>query len=147
MKDHQPNAFVRARLTKWSSVAGISLKQSGLLNLKGLNISQVFSAASGYIQNEITDDYVPNVGDVLFLEPNVSSADLLNFCSDHGLEILTLYGSNTSSELASTVSTSLSLPVTTPKGGTNKYLDTTDPELCIRTIRKMIGTTICCLSW
>ncbi len=146
MKDLQPNAFVRARLTKWSSAAGISLKQSGLSNLQGLNICQVFSAASGYIQYEITEDFVPNVGDVLFLKPSVSSADLLNFCSDHGLEILTLQSSNTSSVSASTVSTSLPLPVTTQKGGTNKDLDMTDPELSMRTIRKMIGTTICCLS-
>jgi hypothetical protein len=147
MKDHQPNAFVRARLTKWSSVAGLSLKQSGLLKMKGLNVSQVLSAANGYIKSEVTEDYVPNVGDVLFLEPNASSADLLNFCNDNGLEILTLHASDTSTALSSISSTSLSLPVTLSKGCTNTYFDTTDTELSIRTIRKMIGTSICCLSW
>ncbi len=149
MQYDQPG-LVGARLTKWSSAAGLTLKQSGLLDTEGIKVAHIRSAVTGNIQNSVAEEFVLNIGDILYIEPTVS-VDLLKFCGDHGIEILTVCESNASTATAPVVSSSSSRPAALPTGSIKDSLQATDPELSIRIIRKMIGKSnlcwMCCFSY
>ncbi len=148
MQYDQPG-LVGARLTKWSSAAGLTLKQSGLLDTEGIKVAHIRSVATGKIQHSVTEEFVLNIGDILYIEPP-ASVDFIKFCGDHGIEVLTVRESNSSTVMAPVVSSSSSRPVILPIGSTKDSIEVTDPELSMRIIRKMIGKSsicwMCCLS-
>ena len=55
-----------ARLTQWSPAAGRSVKRSGLRDTGGLYLVSVHRAATGNVHRAVGQDFVLNVGDILF---------------------------------------------------------------------------------
>jgi len=76
-----------ARLTKWSGAAGRSVKRSGLRDTGGLYLVSVHRAATGNVHRAVGQDFVLNVGDVLYFTGLVE--EFGNFCQENGLELVT----------------------------------------------------------
>lgn len=140
--DEQP-VLLGARLTKWSSAAGRTVKRSGLRDTGGIYLVSVRRAATGDIHRAVGQEFVLNVGDILYFAPGIVG-EFPRFCDEHGLEIVTAAtsvaedSSNHSSRRQSTNS------VTNNKvsvGSTKESLEMADSTLRMRLIYKMIGKT------
>lgn len=76
-----------ARLTQWSPAAGRSVKRSGLRDTGGIYLVSVHRAATGNVHRAVGQDFVLNVGDVLYFTGLVEGFG--EFCEEHGLEVVT----------------------------------------------------------
>lgn len=77
-----------ARLLNDSFAAGRTVKQSGLCdNGGGIFLVSVYRCATGNIHRAVGDDYLLEVGDVLYF--TAFAEEFAQFCEDHGLEMLT----------------------------------------------------------
>jgi len=76
-----------ARLTPWSPAAGRSVKRSGLRDTGGIFLVSVHRAATGNMHRAVGQDFVLNVGDVLYFTGLVESFG--EFCQEQGLEVMT----------------------------------------------------------
>jgi di/tricarboxylate transporter len=76
-----------ARLTQWSPAAGRSVKRSGLRDTGGLYLVSVHRAATGNVHRAVGQEFVLNVGDILYFTGLVE--EFGDFCEEHGLEVVT----------------------------------------------------------
>jgi hypothetical protein len=76
-----------ARITPWSPAAGRSVKRSGLRDTGGLYLVSVRRAATGNIHRAVGQEFVLNVGDIVYFSGLIDSFG--EFCVEHGLEIVT----------------------------------------------------------
>jgi hypothetical protein len=76
-----------AKLMPWSPAAGRSVKRSGLRNTGGLYLVSVYRAATGNVHRAVGQDFVLNVGDVLYFTGLIEGFG--DFCEEHGLVVLT----------------------------------------------------------
>lgn len=76
-----------ARLTKWSAAATRTVKRSGLRDTGGLFLVSVHRAATGNVHRAVGQDFVLNVGDILYFTGLVEGFGA--FCEEHGLEVIT----------------------------------------------------------
>lgn len=76
-----------ARITLWSPAAGRSVKRSGLRDTGGLYLVSVRRAATGNIHRAVGQEFVLDVGDVVFFSGLIEGFG--EFCSKHGLEMVT----------------------------------------------------------
>ena len=76
-----------ARLTQWSPAAGRTVKRSGLRDTGGIYLVSVHRAATGNVHRAVSNDFVLNVGDILYFTGLVESFG--EFCEEHGLEVVT----------------------------------------------------------
>jgi len=79
--------YLGARLTKWSNAAGRSVKRSGLRDTGGIYLVSVDRAATGNVHRAVGQDFVLNVGDILYFTGLVEGFG--EFCEEHGLEVIT----------------------------------------------------------
>ncbi len=73
-----------ARLTKWSAAVNRTVKRSGLHDTAGLYLVNVHRAATGNVHRAVGQDFVLNVGDILYFTGLVEGFG--KFCEDNGLE-------------------------------------------------------------
>jgi di/tricarboxylate transporter len=85
--DHQEDILLGARLTPWSPAAGRSVKRSGLRDTGGIYLVSVHRAATGNVHRAVGQDFVLNVGDILYFTGLIEGFG--EFCEDHGMEVLT----------------------------------------------------------
>lgn len=85
--DNQEDILLGARLTPWSPAAGRSVKRSGLRDTGGIYLVSVHRAATGNIHRAVGQEFVLNVGDVLYFTGLVEGFG--EFCEEHGMEVLT----------------------------------------------------------
>ena len=92
--DQQPNSplddnnvLLGARLKQWSPAAGRTVKRSGLNDSGGLFLVSVHRAATGNVHRVVGQDFVLNVGDILYFTGLVE--EFGTFCDEHGLEVMT----------------------------------------------------------
>jgi hypothetical protein len=85
--DLDDSILLGARLTKWSAAVGRSVKRSGLRDTGGLYLVSVHRAATGNVHRAVGQDFVLNVGDVLYFTGLVEGFG--DFCHDNGLEVIT----------------------------------------------------------
>lgn len=76
-----------ARLTQWSPAAGRSVKRSGLRDTGGIYLVSVHRYATGNVHRAVGQDFVLNVGDILYFTGLVEGFG--EFCDEHGLEVIT----------------------------------------------------------
>lgn len=76
-----------AKLMPWSPASGRSVKRSGLRDTGGIYLVSVHRSATGNIHRAVGQDFVLNVGDVLYFTGLVEGFG--EFCEEHGMEILT----------------------------------------------------------
>lgn len=81
-----------ARLNPWSPAAGRSVKRSGLRDTGGIFLVSVQRAITGNIHRAVGQDFVLNVGDILYFTGLVESFG--DFCEEHGLEVITNESTN-----------------------------------------------------
>ena len=82
--DLDSSILLGARLTKWSPAANRTVKRSGLRDTGGLYLVSVHRAATGNVHRAVGQDFVLNVGDVLYFTGLVDQFG--KFCSDNSLE-------------------------------------------------------------
>jgi hypothetical protein len=85
--DNQEDILLGARLTPWSPAAGRSVKRSGLRDTGGIYLVSVHRAATGNVHRAVGQDFVVNVGDILYFTGLVEGFG--PFCAEHGMEVLT----------------------------------------------------------
>lgn len=85
--DNQEDILLGARLAPWSPAAGRSVKRSGLRDTGGIYLVSVYRAATGNIHRAVGQEFVLNVGDILYFTGLIEGFG--EFCEEHGLEILT----------------------------------------------------------
>mmetsp|Transcript_29018 Transcript_29018/g.42804 ORF Transcript_29018/g.42804 Transcript_29018/m.42804 type:complete len:1236 (+) Transcript_29018:347-4054(+) len=85
--DSQEDVLLGARLAPWSPAAGRSVKRSGLRDTGGIYLVSVHRAATGNVHRAVGQDFVLNVGDILYFTGLVESFG--EFCEENALEILT----------------------------------------------------------
>ena len=76
-----------ARLTQWSPAAGRSVKRSGLRDTGGIFLVSVHRARTGNVHRAVGQDFVLNVGDILYFTGLVEGFG--DFCEEHGMELVT----------------------------------------------------------
>jgi hypothetical protein len=76
-----------AKLMPWSPAAGRSVKRSGLRDTGGIYLVSVHRAATGNVHRAVGQDFVLNVGDVLYFTGLVEGFG--EFCEEHCMELLT----------------------------------------------------------
>ena len=76
-----------ARITSWSPAAGRSVKRSGLRDTGGLYLVSVRRAATGNIHRAVGEEFVLNVGDIVYFSGVIEGFG--EFCHEHDLEIVT----------------------------------------------------------
>jgi di/tricarboxylate transporter len=76
-----------AKLMPWSPAAGRSVKRSGLRDTGGIYLVSVHRAATGNVHRAVGQDFVLNVGDVLYFTGFVEGFG--EFCEEQGMEVLT----------------------------------------------------------
>ena len=81
------DVLLGARMTQWSPAAGRSVKRSGLRDTGGIYLVSVHRAATGNVHRAVGQEFVLNVGDILYFTGLVE--EFGSFCEEHGLEILT----------------------------------------------------------
>eukprot|EP00815_Leptocylindrus_aporus_P010771 CAMPEP_0116064282 /NCGR_PEP_ID=MMETSP0322-20121206/8999_1 /TAXON_ID=163516 /ORGANISM="Leptocylindrus danicus var. apora, Strain B651" /LENGTH=1125 /DNA_ID=CAMNT_0003550225 /DNA_START=115 /DNA_END=3489 /DNA_ORIENTATION=- len=86
------------RLTRWSTAAGRTVKRSGLRDTGGIYLVSVLRAATGNIHRAVGQDFVLNVGDILYFTGFVEEFGA--FCHEHGLELVTNEVENEKIDLA-----------------------------------------------
>ena len=87
LEDSQEEILLGARLTQWSPAAGRSVKRSGLRDTGGLYLVSVHRAATGNVHRAVGQEFVLNVGDILYFTGLVE--EFGDFCEEHGLEVVT----------------------------------------------------------
>jgi hypothetical protein len=85
--DSQADVLLGARLAAWSPAAGRSVKRSGLRDTGGIFLVSVHRAATGNVHRAVGQDFVLNVGDILYFTGLVEGFG--EFCEEHGMEVLT----------------------------------------------------------
>jgi hypothetical protein len=85
--DNHEDILLGARLTPWSPAAGRSVKRSGLRDTGGIYLVSVHRAATGNVHRAVGQDFVLNVGDILYFTGLVEGFG--EFCEEHGMEVLT----------------------------------------------------------
>jgi hypothetical protein len=140
-QDEQP-VLLGARLTKWSSAAGRTVKRSGLRDTGGIYFVSVRRAATGDIHRAVGQEFVLNVGDILYFAPGIVG-EFPRFCDEHGLEIVTAASSTTAEDSSNHSTRRLSNNTLTNNtiGSTKESLEMADSALRMRLIYKMIGKT------
>lgn len=81
------DVLLGARLTQWAPAAGRSIQRSGLRDTGGIYLVRVKRAATGNIHHAVGPEFVLQVGDILYFTGLVESFG--DFCSEHGLEVVT----------------------------------------------------------
>ncbi|KAL3922634.1 MAG: hypothetical protein SGILL_002104 [Bacillariaceae sp.] len=81
------DVLLGAKLMPWSPAAGRSVKRSGLRDTGGIYLVSVHRAATGNVHRAVGQDFVVNVGDVLYFTGLVEGFG--EFCEEHGMEVLT----------------------------------------------------------
>eukprot|EP00549_Striatella_unipunctata_P022054 CAMPEP_0118726066 /NCGR_PEP_ID=MMETSP0800-20121206/33489_1 /TAXON_ID=210618 ORGANISM="Striatella unipunctata, Strain CCMP2910" /NCGR_SAMPLE_ID=MMETSP0800 /ASSEMBLY_ACC=CAM_ASM_000638 /LENGTH=1154 /DNA_ID=CAMNT_0006634835 /DNA_START=160 /DNA_END=3625 /DNA_ORIENTATION=+ len=81
------DVLLGARLTMWSAAAGRSVKRSGLRDTGGIFLVSVHRAATGHVHRAVGQEFVLNVGDILYFTGKVE--EFGEFCEDNGLEVVT----------------------------------------------------------
>ena len=76
-----------AKLMPWSPASGRSVKRSGLRDTGGIYLVSVHRAATGNVHRAVGQDFVLNVGDVLYFTGLVEGFG--EFCEEQGMVILT----------------------------------------------------------
>jgi len=76
-----------AKLMPWSPASGRSVKRSGLRDTGGIYLVSVHRSTTGNVHRAVGQDFVLNVGDVLYFTGLVEGFG--EFCEEHGMEILT----------------------------------------------------------
>lgn len=82
--DIDESILLGARLTKWSAAVNRTVKRSGLHDTAGLYLVNVHRAATGNVHRAVGQDFVLNVGDILYFTGLVEGFG--KFCEDNGLE-------------------------------------------------------------
>ena len=85
--DNDNSILLGARLTKWSSAVNRTVKRSGLRDTDGVYLVSVHRAATGNVHRAVGQEFVVNVGDVLYFTGLVEGFG--KFCEDNGLEMIT----------------------------------------------------------
>mmetsp|Transcript_27097 Transcript_27097/g.40742 ORF Transcript_27097/g.40742 Transcript_27097/m.40742 type:complete len:1257 (+) Transcript_27097:197-3967(+) len=85
--DLDESILLGARLTKWSPAANRTVKRSGLRDTGGLYLVSVHRAATGNVHRAVGQDFVLNVGDVLYFTGLVE--EFGKFCQENSLEVMT----------------------------------------------------------
>jgi len=85
--DIDDSILLGARLTKWSAAANRTVKRSGLRDTGGLYLVSVHRAATGNVHRAVGQDFVMNVGDILYFTGLVE--EFGKFCEENGLEVIT----------------------------------------------------------
>lgn len=85
--DNQEDILLGARLAPWSPAAGRSVKRSGLRDTGGIFLVSVHRAATGNVHRAVGQEFVLNVGDILYFTGLVEGFG--DFCEEHGLEVMT----------------------------------------------------------
>lgn len=82
--DLDESILLGARLTKWSAAVNRTVKRSGLRDTAGLYLVNVHRAATGNVHRAVGQEFVLNVGDILYFTGLVEGFG--KFCHDNGLE-------------------------------------------------------------
>ena len=85
--DADEDLLLGARLTQWSPAAGRTVRRSGLRETGGIYLVSVHRAATGNVHRAVSQDFVLQVGDILYFTGFVEGFG--DFCEEHGLELLT----------------------------------------------------------
>jgi hypothetical protein len=85
--DYDDSILLGARLTKWSAAVNRTVKRSGLRDTGGVYLVSVHRAATGNVHRAVGQEFVLNVGDVLYFTGLVEGFG--KFCEDNGLEMIT----------------------------------------------------------
>jgi hypothetical protein len=109
--DNQEGILLGARLTPWSPAAGRSVKRSGLRDTGGIYLVSVHRAATGNVHRAVGQDFVLQVGDILYFTGLVEGFG--EFCEEHGMEVLTSETSATTSTDTNTNTGTTTMPTTT----------------------------------
>ncbi len=117
--DNQDDILLGARLASWSPAAGRSVKRSGLRDTGGIYLVSVYRAATGNMHRAVGQEFVLNVGDILYFTGLVEGFG--EFCDDHGLELVT-------NEIAEYTETTRKLIASTTKGMKATLLDVSERE-------------------
>lgn len=83
----EEDLLLGARLTQWSPAAGRTVQRSGLRETGGIYLVSVHRAATGNVHRAVSQDFVLQVGDILYFTGLVEGFG--EFCDEHGLEVLT----------------------------------------------------------
>jgi len=76
-----------ARVTQWAPAVGRTIKRSGLRDTGGIYLVRVKRQATGNVHHAVGPEFVLQVGDILYFTGLVESFG--DFCSEHGLEVIT----------------------------------------------------------
>jgi hypothetical protein len=82
--DLDNSILLGARLTKWSNAVNRTVKRSGLRDTAGLYLVNVHRAATGNVHRAVGQDFVMNVGDILYFTGLVE--EFGKFCQENSLE-------------------------------------------------------------
>jgi di/tricarboxylate transporter len=85
--DGGQDLLLGAKLMPWSPASGRSVKRSGLRDTGGIYLVSVHRAATGNVHRAVGQDFVLNVGDVLYFTGLVEGFG--EFCEEQGMEVLT----------------------------------------------------------
>lgn len=85
--DLDDNILLGARLTKWSAAVNRTVKRSGLRDTDGVYLVSVHRAATGNVHRAVGQEFVLNVGDILYFTGLVEGFG--QFCEENGLEVIT----------------------------------------------------------
>lgn len=87
MSEETEDVLLPARLTQWSPAAGRTIQRSGLRDTGGIYLVRVKRQATGNFHYAVGPEFVLQVGDILYFTGLVE--EFGEFCSDHGLEVVT----------------------------------------------------------
>ena len=76
-----------ARLMQWSLAAGRTVKRSGLSDIGGIYLVNVYRHETGNVQRAVGQDFVLNVGDILYFTSGFPES-FATFCDENGLEVV-----------------------------------------------------------
>ena len=85
--DGGQDLLLGAKLMPWSPASGRSVKRSGLRDTGGIYLVSVHRAATGNVHRAVGQDFVLNVGDILYFTGLVEGFG--KFCEEQGMEVLT----------------------------------------------------------
>jgi hypothetical protein len=147
--DSQEDILLGARLAAWSPAAGRSVKRSGLRDTGGIFLVSVHRAATGNVHRAVGQDFVLNVGDILYFTGLVEGFGV--FCEEHGMEVLTnefaehdvlVDDPPTESQAAAPSSDVLLLPVSIEGQVVSSRLPKTDSALFSETKSKQLTPVV-----
>lgn len=101
----QEDLLLGARVTPWSPAAGRSIQRSGLRDTGGIYLVNVRRALTGHLHRAVSGEFILNAGDILYFTSDENLEQFGEFCTEHGLVVMTNEVERTLEILSPTAST------------------------------------------